>query len=57
VRTAIQIPSGGRVARFVERLWPTSFAGGAFILVCGDVAETAKTPPHNSMQPTTPGRG
>jgi SAM-dependent methyltransferase len=37
VRTAIQVPSGSRVARFIERAWPSSLASGAFILVAGDV--------------------
>jgi SAM-dependent methyltransferase len=39
VRTAIQIPSGGRFARFAERVWPPSVRIGAFILVSGDVGE------------------
>lgn len=38
VRTAIQMPCGGPFARFVERLCPSSFTSGAFILVVGDVA-------------------
>jgi SAM-dependent methyltransferase len=38
VRTAIQIPSGGPFARFIECAWPSSLPGGAFILVVGDVA-------------------
>jgi SAM-dependent methyltransferase len=37
VRTAIQIPSGGPFARFIERAWPPSLPYGAFILVVGDV--------------------
>jgi SAM-dependent methyltransferase len=53
VSTAIHIPSSGRFARFVERMWPTSFASGAFILVCGDVTEPANVPPNNGMQPAT----
>ncbi|MGK7905687.1 MAG: class I SAM-dependent methyltransferase [Synechococcus sp.] len=42
VRTAIQIPSGGQFARFVELAMPSSLASGGFILVVGDVA-TPKT--------------
>jgi SAM-dependent methyltransferase len=41
VRTAIQVPSGGRFAQFVERLWPASVGTGAFILVGGDVTQAA----------------
>ncbi len=37
LRTAIQIPSGGRIARFVEGVWPPPVRAGAFILVSGDV--------------------
>lgn len=40
VRTAIGVPSGSRLARFVERLWPSSCAMGAFILVAGDVSQS-----------------
>ncbi len=52
VSTAIHIPSGGQLARFVERVWPSSFPSGAFILVVGDITEAAHPPPHNSMQRT-----
>lgn len=38
VRTAIQLPGGGRLARVFERTWPSSLSFGAFILVVGDVA-------------------
>jgi SAM-dependent methyltransferase len=38
VRTAILIPGGGWFARLIERTWPSSLPGGAFILVVGDVA-------------------
>lgn len=41
VRSAIQVPSGGRLARSIEQLWPQSLLSGAFILVCGDVATCA----------------
>lgn len=37
-RTAIQIPTGGPLARRVERWWPAAIGAGAFILVSGDVA-------------------
>lgn len=37
VRTAIQIPGGGALARGVERWWPNGSGTGAFILVVGDV--------------------
>lgn len=36
--TAIQVPSGGLMARVVEHIVPASFGLGAFILVCGDKA-------------------
>ncbi len=42
VRTAVQIPSGGRLARCIERLWPPSVASGAFLLVVGDIHEPEK---------------
>jgi len=45
VRTAIQLPSGSRLARFIERVCPSSFATGAFILVAGDVSERPRAPP------------
>jgi hypothetical protein len=41
VFTAVQIPSSGRLARIFERLWPASFAHGAFILVTGDVSRAS----------------
>jgi len=56
VRTAVQIPSGGHLARFIERLWPPSVASGAFLLVVGDINETEK-PPEHGMQATACGRG
>lgn len=40
-RTAIQVPSGGRFARFLEGIWPSSFPTGGFILVCGDTGPAA----------------
>jgi SAM-dependent methyltransferase len=39
VRTAIQFPTGGRIARAVEQLSPSWPPTGAFILVSGNVAE------------------
>jgi SAM-dependent methyltransferase len=39
LRTAIQIPSGGRLARAIERLSPPCLHTGAFILVIADLAE------------------
>jgi SAM-dependent methyltransferase len=41
VRSAIQVPSGGRLARSIEQLWPQSLLSGAFLLVCGEVANCA----------------
>lgn len=41
VRTAIQIPGGGGLARLIERAWPTTLATGAFILAVGDVSHGA----------------
>lgn len=38
LRSAIVLPSGGRVARFVERLWPQRWLFGAFLCVSGKVA-------------------
>ncbi|TWT79733.1 Malonyl-[acyl-carrier protein] O-methyltransferase [Planctomycetes bacterium CA13] len=38
VYTAIQIPTGGKIARFIERALPTSLPLGGFILVVGDAA-------------------
>jgi SAM-dependent methyltransferase len=52
VRTAIQIPSGGRFAQVVERVWPPSVRFGAFTLVSGTVREVTHAPPNNSMQRT-----
>lgn len=52
VRTAIQFPSGSLLARSIERVLPSSFPTGAFILVTGDVSERAVAPPNNGMQPT-----
>ena len=49
VRTAIQIPSGGRLARVIERTWPLSFSFGGFILAVGDIAIPTLTPPDYSM--------
>lgn len=40
VRTAVQDPSGGTRARFVERVWPRAILTGAFILVAGDIGNT-----------------
>lgn len=39
VRTAIHLPTGGRIARVVERLLPSRLPTGAFILVSGNVTE------------------
>jgi len=39
VRTAIQLPGGSLLARSLERVWPSSFPTGAFLLVTGDVSE------------------
>lgn len=45
VYTAIQLPNGGRLAHFIERVWPSSLCLGAFILIAGDVAPpTYKAP-------------
>ena len=52
-RTAIQVPSGGRFARFLEGIWPSSFPTGGFILVCGDTVRRQDAPPNNGMQRTT----
>ena len=41
VRTAIQIPSAGPFARFIERACPSTLPSGAFILVVGDVVTPA----------------
>lgn len=41
VQTAIPIPSGGWFARLIERAWPLSLPGGAFILVTGDVHDSS----------------
>lgn len=38
VRTAIQLPGGGRWARAVEHAWPSTWCLGAFLLVVADVA-------------------
>ena len=45
VRTAIQIPSSGQLARLIEHVWPSSLPVGAFILAVGDVATPAHAPP------------
>ncbi len=37
-RTAIQVPTGGPIARLMERIWPSRLGTGAFLLVVGDVA-------------------
>jgi SAM-dependent methyltransferase len=55
VRTAIQIPDGGILARAVERVWPASIASGAFLLAVGDVAadapqQSASTAPRASRK-------
>jgi len=52
VRTAIHVPSGRRLARFLEHALPSSCSTGAFILVTGDVAKRAQAPPNNDMLPT-----
>ena len=52
VRTAVHVPSGGGLARLLERIWPSSIHTGAFILVFGDVAEPADAPPSNGSQRT-----
>ncbi len=54
VHTAIQIPSGGQLARIIERAWPASLSLGAFLLVVADVATPALTAPDDSMQRTAP---
>jgi ubiquinone/menaquinone biosynthesis C-methylase UbiE len=41
VRTAIQIPTGGRCARLIEHAWPSSLPFGGLILVVGDVTASA----------------
>jgi hypothetical protein len=51
-RTAIQVPSGGRFARFLEGIWPSSFPTGGFILVCGDTGRRQDAPPNNGTQRT-----
>jgi hypothetical protein len=51
-RTAIQVPSGGRLARFLEGIWPSSFPTGGFILVCGDTVKGQDSPPNNGTQRT-----
>ena len=38
LRSAIVLPSGGRVARIVECLWPARWLCGAFLCVSGEVA-------------------
>lgn len=39
LRSAIQLPSGGRCAEAVERSWPRSLHTGAFLLVTADIAQ------------------
>jgi len=51
VRTALHIPNGSRLAQFIERVWPSLFAIGAFILVAGDVSKRTQAPPSNGMPP------
>ena len=52
LRTAIQIPSGGPVARFVERAWSPSLPYGSFILAVGDVTAPTDASPNKALQPT-----
>jgi SAM-dependent methyltransferase len=42
VRTAVQLPGGSPVARSLERVWPSSFPTGAFLLATGDVSKRVR---------------
>ncbi|MGO9308714.1 MAG: class I SAM-dependent methyltransferase [Spirochaetia bacterium] len=44
-RTAINLPSGSKVSRLLERLLPDSFPWGGFLLVVCDVDKRVRTPP------------
>jgi SAM-dependent methyltransferase len=44
IRTAINLPSGGPVSRFIERLIPDSFPWGAFLLLVCDVGNVKEGP-------------
>ncbi|MBB3061746.1 class I SAM-dependent methyltransferase [Microbulbifer rhizosphaerae] len=44
-RTAIQIPTGGPIARFIERISPSTLTTGAFLLVIGEVTGGAHGQP------------
>jgi SAM-dependent methyltransferase len=37
IRTAVHFPNGGTIAEFLERIIPSTFPSGSFILVSGDV--------------------
>jgi hypothetical protein len=37
VRTAIHFPNGGRIAELLERIIPSTFPTGSFLLVSGDI--------------------
>lgn len=41
LRSAVVLPSGGIVARMVERLWPRRWLCGAFLCVSGEVVRQA----------------
>jgi SAM-dependent methyltransferase len=45
VRTAIQLPDGGHVARLIERMCPLVLPTGGFILVTGNVGRTSSPLP------------
>jgi SAM-dependent methyltransferase len=47
VRTCIHIPSGGRLARIIEHLWPPLPHTGAFLLAVADIIDAAHEPPTN----------
>lgn len=53
VRTAIHLPSGGRLARAMELHWPQWLHTGAFILVAADTAD-AEPYAANSLTPRGP---
>lgn len=52
VHTAIQLPGGGRFARAIERVWPSSLGLGAFILAVGDVTPPTHAASDYSLQRT-----